>query len=123
MSAAAAAAAAAAASLLTLLLLLLICLLLPDMAEDELTPEQLTAIAAENEEPEPVNYKPPAQKTLKEIQELDKEDESLQKYKKALLGARDSETGVCVCVCVCVYGAVALFYIYIYIYIHIYIYI
>ncbi|XP_056265694.1 rho GDP-dissociation inhibitor 1-like [Pseudoliparis swirei] len=62
------------------------------MAEDELTPEQLTAIAAENEEPEPVNYKPPAQKTLKEIQELDKEDESLQKYKKALLGARDSET-------------------------------
>ncbi|TKS69294.1 Rho GDP-dissociation inhibitor 1 [Collichthys lucidus] len=33
------------------------------MAEDEVTPEQLAAIAAENEEPEPVNYKPPAQKS------------------------------------------------------------
>uniref|UniRef100_A0A3P9N6P0 Rho GDP-dissociation inhibitor 1 n=1 Tax=Poecilia reticulata TaxID=8081 RepID=A0A3P9N6P0_POERE len=55
------------------------------MAEDEVTPEQLAAIAAENEEPEPVNYKPPAQKSVKEIQELDKDDESLRKYKEALL--------------------------------------
>lgn len=61
------------------------------MAEDEVTPEQLTAIAAENEEPEPVNYKPPAQKSMKEIQELDKDDESLRKYKEALLGSVDSE--------------------------------
>ncbi|XP_029948949.1 rho GDP-dissociation inhibitor 1-like [Salarias fasciatus] len=57
------------------------------MADDEATPEQLAAIAAENEEPEPVNYKPPAQKTVKEIHELDKDDESLRKYKEALLGA------------------------------------
>nr|XP_019939362.1 PREDICTED: rho GDP-dissociation inhibitor 1-like [Paralichthys olivaceus] len=57
------------------------------MAEDEVTPEQLAAIAAENEEPEPVNYKPPAQKTVQEIHELDKDDESLRKYKEALLGA------------------------------------
>ncbi|KAL6110646.1 rho GDP-dissociation inhibitor 1-like [Pungitius pungitius] len=59
------------------------------MAEDEVTPEQLTAIAAENEEPEPVNYRPPAQKSMKEIQELDKDDESLRKYKETLLGAGD----------------------------------
>ncbi|KAM9313830.1 rho GDP-dissociation inhibitor 1-like isoform 1-T3 [Pholidichthys leucotaenia] len=57
------------------------------MAEDEVTPEQLAAIAAENEECDQVNYKPPAQKSMKEIQEMDKDDESLQKYKKALLGA------------------------------------
>lgn len=60
--------------------------LIPDMAEDEVTPEQLAAIAAENEEPEPVNYKPPAQKSVKEIQDLDKDDESLRKYKETLLG-------------------------------------
>lgn len=57
------------------------------MAEDDVTPEQLAAIAAENEEPVSVNYKPPAQKTLQEIHELDKEDESLRKYKEALLGS------------------------------------
>ncbi|KAF7698177.1 rho GDP-dissociation inhibitor 1 [Silurus meridionalis] len=56
------------------------------MAEHEPTPEQLAAIAAENEESESVNYKPPAQKSLQEIQELDKDDESLRKYKEALLG-------------------------------------
>ncbi|KAM9769810.1 rho GDP-dissociation inhibitor 1-like isoform 2-T2 [Menidia menidia] len=56
------------------------------MAEDDVTPEQLAAIAAENEEPEPVNYRPPAQKSVREIQELDKDDESLRKYKEALLG-------------------------------------
>ncbi|XP_071105710.1 rho GDP-dissociation inhibitor 1-like [Haliotis cracherodii] len=32
------------------------------------------------------NYRPPAQKTLTEIQKLDEDDESLQKYKKTLLG-------------------------------------
>ncbi|XP_017307360.1 rho GDP-dissociation inhibitor 1 [Ictalurus punctatus] len=57
------------------------------MAEHEPTPEQLAAIAAENEESEVVNYKPPAQKSLQEIQELDKDDESLRKYKEALLGS------------------------------------
>ncbi|XP_023261127.1 rho GDP-dissociation inhibitor 1-like, partial [Seriola lalandi dorsalis] len=31
--------------------------------------------------------KPPAQKSLQEIQELDKDDESLRKYKEALLGS------------------------------------
>ncbi|KAM3914314.1 rho GDP-dissociation inhibitor 2 [Leptodactylus fuscus] len=33
-----------------------------------------------------LNYKPPPQKSLQEIQELDKDDESLAKYKKSLLG-------------------------------------
>jgi len=64
------------------------------MAEDDVTPEQLAAIAAENEESEPVNYKPPAQKTLQEIQELDKEDESLRKYKEVLLGGAPAPTEV-----------------------------
>lgn len=57
------------------------------MAEHEPTPEELAAIAAANAESESsVNYKPPAQKSLKEIQELDQDDESLRKYKEALLG-------------------------------------
>lgn len=57
------------------------------MAEEELTPEQLKAIADANAEKElDINYKPPAQKSLQEIQELDKDDESLRKYKEALLG-------------------------------------
>ncbi|XP_057699545.1 rho GDP-dissociation inhibitor 1-like [Corythoichthys intestinalis] len=57
------------------------------MAEDDMTPEQLAAIAAENEEPEHVNYKAPARKTVQEIHEMDKDDESLRKYKEALLGS------------------------------------
>ena len=41
------------------------------MAEQEPTAEQLAQIAAENEEDEhSVNYKPPAQKSIQEIQEL-----------------------------------------------------
>lgn len=57
------------------------------MAEQEPTPEQLAEIAAANEESETAaNYKPPAQKSLQEIQELDKDDESLRRYKEALLG-------------------------------------
>jgi len=57
------------------------------MAEQEPTPEQLEALAAANKESESsVNYKPPAQKSLQEIQQLDEEDESLRKYKEALLG-------------------------------------
>ncbi|XP_015680644.1 rho GDP-dissociation inhibitor 1 [Protobothrops mucrosquamatus] len=57
------------------------------MAEQEPTHEELAQIAAENEEDEhSINYKPPAQKSIQEIQELDKDDESLRKYKEALLG-------------------------------------
>lgn len=85
------------------------------MAEQEPTPEQLAAIAVANEESDsPVNYKPPAQKSLQEIQELDKDDESLRKYKEALLGkaaavaaagewshtwSNSNQLPLCVCVC------------------------
>uniref|UniRef100_A0A3B4UVC1 Rho GDP-dissociation inhibitor 1 n=2 Tax=Seriola dumerili TaxID=41447 RepID=A0A3B4UVC1_SERDU len=64
------------------------CNVVSTMAEQEPTPEQLAALAAANEETDSaVNYKPPAQKSLQEIQELDKDDESLRKYKEALLGS------------------------------------
>ncbi|XP_019723851.1 rho GDP-dissociation inhibitor 1 isoform X2 [Hippocampus comes] len=57
------------------------------MAESEPTAEQLAALAAANEETDAaVNYKPPAPKSLQEIKDLDKDDESLRKYKETLLG-------------------------------------
>lgn len=63
------------------------------MAEDDVTPEQLAAIAAENEEPQAVNYKAPAKMTVKEIHDLDKDDDSLRKYKETLLGPGVAEAG------------------------------
>lgn len=39
-----------------------------------------------NEEEEDVNYKAPAERSLEEIIAADQEDESLKKYKEALLG-------------------------------------
>lgn len=39
-------------------------------------------------------YTPPAQKTLEEIQEMDKDDESLVKYKQTLLGSLQVNAGV-----------------------------
>ncbi|TRY90739.1 hypothetical protein DNTS_004508 [Danionella cerebrum] len=41
----------------------------------------------EDEDETGLNYQPPAQKSLQEIQELDKDDESLNKYKQTLLGS------------------------------------
>ncbi|KAJ3601733.1 hypothetical protein NHX12_032700 [Muraenolepis orangiensis] len=52
------------------------------MAEKEERP-----IGEETEDQADLNYTPPAQKSLQEITELDKEDESLNKYKQTLLGA------------------------------------
>uniref|UniRef100_A0A7N8YK98 Rho GDP dissociation inhibitor (GDI) gamma n=1 Tax=Mastacembelus armatus TaxID=205130 RepID=A0A7N8YK98_9TELE len=40
----------------------------------------------EEEDERNLNYNPPAQKSLQEIQQLDKDDESLVKYKQTLLG-------------------------------------
>lgn len=60
------------------------------MAEQEPTTEQLEQLAAsvaDSENTPQVNYKPPAQKSLQEIQELDQDDESLRKYKETLLGS------------------------------------
>ncbi|KAM9779688.1 rho GDP-dissociation inhibitor 2-like [Neosynchiropus ocellatus] len=42
----------------------------------------------EGDEERHLNYNPPARKSLREIQELDKEDESLVKYKQTLLGTQ-----------------------------------
>ncbi|XP_019719978.1 rho GDP-dissociation inhibitor 3 isoform X2 [Hippocampus comes] len=42
----------------------------------------------EEEDDRNLNYNPPAHKTLQEIRELDKDDESLVKYKQTLLGTR-----------------------------------
>ncbi|XP_055346692.1 rho GDP-dissociation inhibitor 1-like [Paramacrobiotus metropolitanus] len=55
-----------------------------------------------NGEPDPdmleedTNYRPPAQKALEEILNTDKEDESLQKYKAALLGSAAGGQGIIV---------------------------
>jgi hypothetical protein len=43
------------------------------------------------EEENESNYKPPPEKTIEEILETDKDDESLRKYKEKLLG--DAKTG------------------------------
>ncbi|XP_072348558.1 rho GDP-dissociation inhibitor 2-like [Scyliorhinus torazame] len=43
-------------------------------------------VCDDDEEEKSLNYKPPAQKSLAEIASLDPDDESLAKYKKALLG-------------------------------------
>ncbi|MEE6508243.1 hypothetical protein FKM82_019953 [Ascaphus truei] len=45
------------------------------------------AIEEEMEDEVDLNYKAPEKKSLQEIQELDKEDESLIKYKQSLLGS------------------------------------
>lgn len=57
-----------------------------NMAKQEPTAERLAQTAANNEEGEhSVNYKPLAQKTVQETQELDKDDASLRKFTEALL--------------------------------------
>lgn len=48
-------------------------------------------INPEKEEEIEPNYQPPPQKTIEEIIAADQEDESLRKYKEALLGAAQSE--------------------------------
>lgn len=49
----------------------------------------------EEEDERNLNYNPPAQKSLQEIQELDKDDDSLVKYKQTLLGTGPVTAGVC----------------------------
>lgn len=51
------------------------------------TPEEFV----ENENEQESNYKPPPEKTIEEILQIDQEDESLRKYKEALLG--QAQTG------------------------------
>lgn len=51
------------------------------------TPDELV----DNENEHESNYKPPPEKTIEEILQIDQEDESLRKYKEALLG--QAQTG------------------------------
>lgn len=48
-------------------------------------------VDVEKEEEVETNYQPPPQKTIEEIIAADQEDESLRRYKEALLGAAQSE--------------------------------
>lgn len=56
------------------------------MAEAEISEKELEELKIDEEEEEKSNYKAPAKKTVDEINQLDAEDESLRKYKEALLG-------------------------------------
>ena len=53
------------------------------MAEEENVPIEPVV----EEEEESTSYKPPPEKSLQEMIETDKEDESLRKYKETLLGS------------------------------------
>ncbi|KPP76680.1 rho GDP-dissociation inhibitor 2-like [Scleropages formosus] len=65
-------------------LLTLRCVVISDIMADK---EAQKHVGAEEDDDETdLNYQPPAQKSLQEIQDLDKDDESLNKYKQALLG-------------------------------------
>lgn len=48
-------------------------------------------VEKDHEEEVETNYQPPPQKSIEEILATDQEDESLRKYKEALLGAAQSE--------------------------------
>lgn len=58
------------------------------MADTEKAPEILESPDVEDVDS---SYKPPPEKTIEEILAADKEDESLRKYKEALLG--DAKSG------------------------------
>lgn len=60
------------------------------MADDEHKVGAEEEVAAD--EDVATNYKPPPEKSLQEILEADKEDESLRKYKETLLGLATSQT-------------------------------
>lgn len=53
--------------------------------------KEIVEVEAPATDPEE-NYKPPPEKSIEEILEADKEDESLRKYKEALLGEVAKET-------------------------------
>lgn len=61
------------------------------MADSEKAPEILESPDVEDVDS---SYKPPPEKTIEEIMAADKEDESLRKYKEALLG--DAKSGAVV---------------------------
>lgn len=54
------------------------------------TEKDVERLDEEHEEVD-TNYQPPPQKSIEEIIAADQEDESLRKYKEALLGAAQTE--------------------------------
>ncbi len=62
------------------------------MAETENNPATHCDVGSDQKDS--ATYKPPPHKSLKEIQELDKDDESLNKYKRSLLGEDVDVTAV-----------------------------
>jgi hypothetical protein len=54
--------------------------------------EEVKDIDVEQEQEHASNYQPPPQKTIEELVKIDAEDESLRKYKEALLGKAGTET-------------------------------
>lgn len=54
---------------------------------EELTEEQLKNLAINEDDEATSKYKAPAEKSIAELQNLDADDEALQRYKESLLGA------------------------------------
>lgn len=61
------------------------------MADNVDVPDAASGNTDGEELEETPGYKAPAQKSLKEINELDQDDEALVKYKKTLLGSGETE--------------------------------
>jgi Rho GDP-dissociation inhibitor len=62
------------------------------MAESE---DQSPQVEEVDDDESKLAYKPPAEKTIEEILEQDKDDESLIKYKQTLLGGTAKENVFC----------------------------
>merc|ERR1712021_97260 len=60
---------------------------------DEITEKELADLKIEENDEESGNYKAPAKKTIDELNQLDAGDESLRKYKEALLGGGAAAAG------------------------------
>lgn len=60
---------------------------------DEISEKDLAELKIEETDEESTNYKAPAKKTIDELNQLDAEDESLRKYKEALLGSNEGASG------------------------------
>lgn len=62
-----------------------------EMSEGDKVKDGVDKLAIHDDDEIDSNYKPPPEKTIEELLNADKEDESLQKYKEKLLGVANSE--------------------------------